>query len=28
MKVKVEDVKRKKIVKKYNYDYNTQSLQK
>ncbi len=28
MKVKVEAVKRKKIVKKYNYDYNTQSLQK
>ena len=28
MKVKVEDVKKKKIVKKYNYDYNTQSLQK
>jgi cyclophilin family peptidyl-prolyl cis-trans isomerase len=28
MKVEVKDVKRKKIVKKYNYDYNTQSLQK
>jgi len=28
MKVKVEDVKRKKIAKKYNYDYNTQTLQR
>lgn len=28
MKVKVEDVKKKKIAKKYNYDYATQSLQK
>jgi peptidyl-prolyl cis-trans isomerase B (cyclophilin B) len=28
MKVKVEDVKKKKIAKKYNYDYNTQTLQK
>lgn len=28
MKVKVEDVKRKKIAKKYNYDYSTQTLQK
>ena len=28
MKVKVEDVKKKKIAKKYNYDYTTQSLQK
>ncbi|WP_299825460.1 peptidylprolyl isomerase [uncultured Pontibacter sp.] len=28
MKVKVEEVKKKKIAKKYNYDYNTQSLKK
>ena len=28
MKMKVEDVKRKKIAKKYKYDYNTQTLQK
>ncbi|GAB3201529.1 peptidyl-prolyl cis-trans isomerase B (cyclophilin B) [Pontibacter aydingkolensis] len=28
MKVKVENVKKKKIAKKYNYDYTTQSLQK
>ena len=28
MKVKVEEVKKKKIAKKYNYDYATQSLQK
>lgn len=28
MKVKVEDVRRKKIAKKYNYDYNTQTLQR
>lgn len=28
MKVKVEEVKKKKIAKKYDYDYTTQSLQK
>ncbi|MEJ8800881.1 peptidylprolyl isomerase [Pontibacter sp. H249] len=28
MKVTVESVKKKKIAKKYNYDYTTQSLQK
>ncbi|GAA4433120.1 hypothetical protein GCM10023188_22190 [Pontibacter saemangeumensis] len=28
MKVKVENVKRKKIARKYNYDYSTQTLQK
>lgn len=28
MQVKVEDVKKKKIAKKYKYDYNTQTLQK
>jgi peptidyl-prolyl cis-trans isomerase B (cyclophilin B) len=27
MQVKVEDVKKKKIAKKYNYDYNAQTLQ-
>ena len=27
MKVKVENVKKKKIARKYNYDYNTQTLQ-
>ena len=26
--VKVEDMKKKKIAKKYKYDYNTQTLQK
>jgi hypothetical protein len=25
--VKVEEVKKKKIAKKYKYDYNTQTLQ-
>lgn len=28
MKVEVENVKRKKIAKKYDYDYNTQALEK
>ena len=28
MKVKVEKVRKKKIARKYNYDYNTQTLQK
>ena len=28
MKVKVENVKRKKIARKYDYDYSTQTLQK